>query len=967
LAQLSEEDALKAAGTLMAVMLITGCDSISKVRHTVGAIDVADLSDIANHQNLNAILSSRLFTADREVAGHFRPIHRTVAEFLGAKWLAHQVDSSGYPSRAALRLMGLISAEGGVPASLRGLNAWFTRFSLSWLGSLAIDLDPYGVLLYGDGESLSEAQAKRILKGLRDLAAFDPNFRKDWWQRLSFKGLAKIVLKNEIRDIVLDIKQPFDLRSLVLDALIGSELAVELWAELEQILFDQNRTYHERHGAATALKEAENLAMAWPQAVEHLIAMADKDSTRLALELLNVVGFDKFSDELVANAIVNDAGLLEPDPTWHHRSQSTNLYFLARAIPVERVNGVLDALTGVLLPIDNQDEWWRGGHCEWPSEFGGLVDNLILRQLEHDSKTVSPEQLWSWVRTLQTESHYRPDGREKIQKILREDTRLRRGVQRLALFSDGVGNQCWQSIWRLRSLSEGLDLTEEDARIYLAEIVERSDPIESECWKDLVSFFRNDQGVPADIKRLARPYTQGNKELLEWLTQKPKADAWERKRKRRALAQKRSKEKAFAKARGTYLLHIEEMRQGEFRWIFDPARAYLGMFSDLESDVPPVERLASWLGSELRDAALEGFEAVLHRDDIPTVKQIAESYAGSKVWNFVFPMLAGAGRRMLEGCGFADLPASLLSAISIAAEHEIISPLERFEGLKEALDAQLRIEPATYEQHLRQKYEPMLRAGCTHISGLYQLTRRDLERPLSTRLSLEWLESFENLPLQVMGELADCVLSTPEPERSEALQWLKEVANNRAGRYAGDEERNIFWYSRLFLLDFDVAVCRLPEISTENKNWLWSLTDGFYSHADRNAGRIAASIPQLKWIVAKFRQHWPYTSRPNGVTSGRENAWDATELLRWVLFQIAKDPSDQAAEALIALRDMPRDGYTDVAQGAIAAQHRTRLEANFRSPPLSDLKAVISNSPPRTAGDFLAIVLNELVLLQARL
>ena len=206
LANMSEDEALDAAGCAMAVMLLTGEVSISKTQVGEGALCLSDLSGLMDIGTVKAVLGSKLFRPDtlRDSTDprFFTPIHRTVAEFLGARWLAREVENKGNPSQVARRLLGLISAEGGVPASLRGLHAWLPKFSPERLGPKAIDQDPYGVLRYGDSDHLSANQAKQIIQGLRQLASFDPYFRYDWWENISIKGLAHSELVNEVRCII---------------------------------------------------------------------------------------------------------------------------------------------------------------------------------------------------------------------------------------------------------------------------------------------------------------------------------------------------------------------------------------------------------------------------------------------------------------------------------------------------------------------------------------------------------------------------------------------------------------------------------------------------------------------------------------------------------------------------------------------------------------------------------------------
>lgn len=64
---------------------------------------------------------------------------------------------------------------------------------------------------------------------------------------------------------------------------------------------------------------------------------------------------------------------------------------------------------------------------------------------------------------------------------------------------------------------------------------------------------------------------------------------------------------------------------------------------------------------------------------------------------------------------------------------------------------------------------------------------------------------------------------------------------------------------------------------------------------------------------------------------------------------------------------MDKDGYTSMILSAIAQNNRVRIEANFSSPTLCDLKTVLANQQPISATDVQSIILGELSDLQSKL
>ena len=116
------------------------------------------------------VLRTRLFQAEGERL--FTHVHRVVAEYLGARWLA----CCAAEGRSERRIFGLFRPGDGIPTSLRGLHAWIGRFNAS-LANRCIAADPYGVLRYGDAQTIGLDQARALLEALKKLSRNGPVLR----------------------------------------------------------------------------------------------------------------------------------------------------------------------------------------------------------------------------------------------------------------------------------------------------------------------------------------------------------------------------------------------------------------------------------------------------------------------------------------------------------------------------------------------------------------------------------------------------------------------------------------------------------------------------------------------------------------------------------------------------------------------------------------------------------------------
>ncbi len=151
---------LDAAGRLCALQLISGGAGYTlrgQPDEEYPALDKCDYDP----QVLRSALATKLFKGAS--SNRFIPVHRHVAEFLGARHLARVVQN-GLPAR---RVISLITGEDGtVVTEMRGLSAWLAANSREARPDL-IERDPIGVGLYGEIGEFSVDEKRALLKSLK--------------------------------------------------------------------------------------------------------------------------------------------------------------------------------------------------------------------------------------------------------------------------------------------------------------------------------------------------------------------------------------------------------------------------------------------------------------------------------------------------------------------------------------------------------------------------------------------------------------------------------------------------------------------------------------------------------------------------------------------------------------------------------------------------------------------------------
>lgn len=930
--QPNESTALDAAGAAFAALILTGSDAI-----VVETADPADeeipLSEIAampGAGKLAAVLGSRLFRTAGS-ANRFSYWHRRIGEYLGSRWLARQADTA----LKRKRLLALFQSNGIVPASLRGLHAWLAHHEPA-LAPAVIDADPMGVIEYGDADELDVGVARLLLRSLEKAAAHDPRFRD--WQEYSLKAVVQPALADEVRAIVADPDAELGLRMLLIEAVIGSPIAESLSSELEGIATGEN-PYALRRAAAHALIVL--CGVDWPAIVDGLRTRKDADDVELSLDIINEVGVAPFADAGIVELVIAQA---QRDDLGHYA-----LRRLADAVPLERLDGLLNELIVQIAALGNRHE--RPGNNEL-TDFGY---RLIARRMQ--SGPVDAARLWTWLRPFDAEASYHRKAREQVHQMIRADDSVRRAGQRLVLFEEPGSKTVWERAWRLVSRSGGFTPTEDD----IVSLIETLDPEDrdDDKWRDLLRLIPHSATDGAKAREAAKRRVLHRTDMLAWIDKlaDPDVPQWKIKQDEKARQRAAKQAMEWQEHRRAFAKEIDAVRRGEFSMVVNPAKAYLGLFHDMNNDAEPQERLAEWLGPEIAAAALQGLEAFIQSDAPPTARQIAEDQADSKAWSASAIIVAALAERLRAGAGLEGVSDDRLTAGFYELRHSRIDHQAKIEALQPAVEAEMRARGLT-RAAVRGWIEPQLEKRRTHVDQLYALMRNDADAAEASQLALEWLERFPDMAFEPEAEMVDRLI---------ASHWSKELRELSEKRLEASlsEERRRVWNAIVFLTDFEAHRDRLSRVAAEDPSWIWTIRRRIGSERGRSVV-APLSVEQLTWLFTTFRPAFPSVRHPTGVSSGDTNPWDASEFLGSVVSRLADITTDAAIAALTTLRDAPADGYTTYLKVLVAEQQRKHAEGRYRPPLLADVRAIVEAQPPRTVADMQATLLELIDQIQKR-
>ena len=946
LSQLSESEALNAAGCLFSSLILTGKRAVSRLPALTTDEDdlpIAEIKMVTSKDDLRAVLSSRLLTSNVEGdPDRFSYTHRSVGEFLAARWLAQRADTD----RKRRRLLKLFHGYGLVPASLRGVHAWLAQDPR--LASLVIAADPMGVVEYGDTGSLLDQQARALLEALFELGDCDPryyNFEKTY----SLQGIAKPSLCSEIKELIVSSSTPFSLKAMLLHSVKGSPVATMLAQTLEAMVLDPDVTFYHRRVAGDALADLPKSRNEWARVFLELHDLADESSLRLAIELLPGIDFLGPSDIQLVELIVAFSGLsICAFPQKEKRRIGGVFWGLEKKLPDDRIEPVLDILSEYLNALlgDDYDRFEDSGAIS-------VVYALTERRLALGS--VDPLQLWKWLSSVGDLRGFRAVSEKAISDWLKSNNDARRRIQRFALLEETGSMTVWMRGCRLSDQLNGLYPNEGDI-VALLDCLDPATEAQGDRWKDLIRLCPHNEERGEKVRSAAAPFAieEDGQAFLEKLAN-PEVQEWQIKQEKRDRNQKKEKQKSWAEHRANFLKHIDDLRGGRYSEVVNPAKAYLNLYSDMGDDVPAHERVEQWLGSDLQDAAFKGFEAYLSNEgSTPTASEVAESYAESKRWVAAYIFVAAVAERVRNNRPLDDLSDDRLLAVLLEIRLTHILDYAKIDRVSEVVEQEVKSRPGLWEEFWRLRVEPQLEARNEHVDGLYEIARGTNGDDMVTDLASEWLERFPKMTHRAETELIDCLIT------ADKFGFLKEYVGKRRASNINDDERRSDWDAVAFLVDYEAVQEDLSDTRCEDPDFLWHLRSRLGRRHDEGPP-VPLSAAQLSWIIGRFRKMRPNVSHPSGATFGDANPWDASDYLCALIDRLGGLTSDGAVAELRALREAPNDGYTDHLKRTFTEQAQKVVEENYVPPNLADLESVLNDGPPETMDQLQAVVLEELI------
>ncbi|MGP8050225.1 MAG: NACHT domain-containing protein [Desulfobaccales bacterium] len=959
LGQYSAEELVAPAGAACASILISGVEGISLLESqlqkdfpTYRGVPFPDL------QKVQASLMRRAFSVVGLEQQAVSYIHRTVAEFLSAQWLADQV-RRGLPIRRVQNLLGI---EGHPAPELRGLHAWLATL-LPEYATLLINNEPYGVLMYGDAASLSPSDRKSLLYALEALSKTNPWFRSSDWSDHPLGALSGPDMVESFQRILSDPDSGFHLRTVVLDAIRNGSPLPQMQDDLRRILSDSKATYRERSNAVDGLLKIIPDGEQDVVEVYRSILLDNPSALRLRAEIIARLYSKKYFTIADVVSLFNDI-LDDSDEQEHVIGE---LWGITYSLPEGDLPNILDNLCE--LQIREDFDGSLRNEFEFKSAFSRMLSRILNSKFPKQ-----PEQLWRWLKALHRLRGYSGSGKGDIQNWLSKNKQIVLDMFKIVYDRVQIDIKRRISIYEFQRITM-LSVSDEDFAKYVLEILKSKEAITEEyylLYEICGRLVFASEPVSRDLFEEFYSVADAHSHLQEIREQfcRCEIEDWRLKDTDRKL-QYQTRQKIVRETNRSNLEKTKDnIRAGlHLHNLGFLAKIYFGLLSDIDNKLPPIERLRSMAGDDLLIDAVEGFSAVIRRSDLPSPIEVASLDAKGRYFEWWYAVLTGMDEAWQGEPELDRFPDELLkSALAISF---VLNTYEVYEqngrNIRQKTAREWRECLFTERPDLVQRvFEDWARVGLgakrSRIPVLTDLVHNKQTEPWRGKLALRLLSEF---PSTVPGHLHDLVLAAIFDTgcHNDLLELAKATTTAR-GRIKG--EQRAIWFAIGFLLDFDAFQSALVKYAKPRDQVIWILKD-IIQHAQVRGSdkRIALSIEQLETIIRLVGKKFANVSLPKAGWCGDRHPWDASEFVRQSINALSAIPELGASEALRRLtNDNTLASYQDHLRHALASQANIRRQVEYAQPTWSETIGALRGGKPANIADLHAFILDHLETLK---
>jgi hypothetical protein len=955
---------LTAAGYLCAVMLLSGSSTIAPkaaVKLQPRTVELATLiTDGKQTPSLNAcreVLHTNLFVGDGR--GNFTAVHRTVAEYLGAQFLAARI----HAHLPANRVLALIQGEdGGVVPELRGLHAWLAVVANDGVRRILIDHDPLGLVLHGDVLGFRTEEKIHLLQALQREASHYAHFRSQNWASQPFGALATPDMAEHFRTwLQSPDRSPAHQAVLdcVLDAMEHGQPMPVLAADLERIVGDKTYWSGLRRSALHTLCAGAASPADWTALQRILQAILQGKIQDEDNDLMGVLLHKLYPKIINAKDLWRYYKPVSPTHINHHWEFWR--YLATRHAPREDIPLLMDGLLATELRLHS-----TAGENFQSEMIGALLQEAIVHFAEH----TTTERVYAWL-TLGMGSYgdncLPQETQATLGKWLTAHPHLyRRLVEHGITVQEKSDRPIHMWLYEIHNLLCKAARPDDTANWYWELAEKRTDGLRQQLLQEVFWLTEERDGADAALVRMSL-WTQQHPEDSEWvhaelLSCPYPPDTWRGEEIDRTL--KRRKEKSEQNAE-----ELAFLSDALPKLIYD--NAHVGLLNHIGEAyidfyhrggaATPRERLLKKLHNDPHwvQMALAGLRHCLRpRTDLPSVADILALHRQSRRYTVATSVLAAMQLRYDEDSSTAlNLDDSLLQTLVA------FRLTNHYGNTPEWFSVLVQSRPALVARVMQQLIAQQIAAKVEHVAGLYALAH-DPHYAQIAQIILPGL--IETLPgrlgktqLGSARTLITCLL-----RRLDQSQQLGLIAK-RLALPVMDIAQHVYWLTAGVQLAPAMYLVPLQRYLGTNQ------TRGAHAYAllreqrkkDEGMNRLTleANAFFIELMGASFT---PSEEPKSGEAYRLSPAIENMRFVQWLISTIAADPSEGARETLGKLVQSPAlKPWVSQLQHAVYEQQLLRRKALFKPATVPEVCNTLANLQPANAADLHALVLDHLTVL----
>ncbi len=938
----SIDQLIDAAGHVFALMLLSDSLGVTSSHHVsnkqflqINKIEGFDL------KHIEKIKDSRLFVIDSNEC--WVPSHRTIAEFLAAKWLAKQLDNNKLSKRRLFNLM--LGGDGGVISSLRGLHAWLVVFSNSARDELIVK-DPLGVIFYADPKILSVNAKIQLLDALKVQGKKNPSF---YWRLQDYSpmgGLAAPELASYF-SYILQAKDYSAEHQVLICCVLD---ALKYGAPLANLVGDVYLLINSVHQQSWIRESALKVWLRLQEDKQQAVALLDKINTNQI----------KDDDDQLAGLLLSELypSVIKPESLaqYFHQPKRDNYtgayvmfwcYELVRIAPDEHIPILLDAL----VEVDDL----RGAH-RVHYRMSSMVDRILEQGVQLFGESVSADRLFAWLGIGQDE-YGSVFHEKKIWNFLSQwfSERIPTYQELLGIVFDraAIADKPADAYYRLSGRLNSVLVQDDIALWHYHRLADYKDEELANihlnaCFNVLANRPETSSLTIENLENWASRDEEKNKLLNQFLVSS--LEGWQAKSaqstqdmRTRALSEKLARTRLVTphlSSLPSITAPVGLLNQLAYLWA--------GYFYDVSGDTVE-QRFNNYAenGNDVLAAAKIGFQRCIEREDLPSVKDIIATHLKDKEYLIGYPCLLGMELR------WDNDEESVLSLANPLLEIAIAFFLVGIGLLSNSwLIGVAKHKPALIAQVYLQYFNAVIKAKKNDPRLVYELTNSADCSALTALVSIEILNGFplraKNNQLRILRQFICWTYKNNPKSFFEVVRKKHRLVNSMA------DSQKVYWL-------FCANLC--GGLIDEEDFWLFiGSSQARLGHLtallESNAFNHDLSARFLSVLIEKTSRVAIVNRSYSGHVSVAEQLGD--QLRGWIN-QLASMIEDGATSELNSLIHNPKLQKLHALLKINLYEHEIKKrEARFRFADFRQVQEVLACKQPANIADLQALVLDVL-------